>query len=194
MTQELPDDMFIENSDLPAQLAAGNAIPQPGIYVEGDGEPVAKPRNTGLTLFVVLLVSLVVAGGGLALVALFPFGGPLFAHEPAAPSAGEVAPVGTQASAADMYDKYIAKTEDDSIYLIIPRTDEGWDYFRAFMYKITDYKIAESIGGPLEAEQIEEMLALEQRFLALEDLELTVDITRTDGTRFVHDGKPPAAD
>ena len=97
------------------------------------------------------------------------------------------------ASAADMYDKYIAMIDDESIFLIVPRTDEGWAYLSAFVYKLADYKAAETIGGPLDQETADEMLALEAHFLALQDLEMTVDITRTDGTEFHHDGKPPTA-
>jgi hypothetical protein len=195
MTSQLPDDMFIENSPLPAQLAAGNASPQPGIVVDEES-PRRAPSGAGANAVVVaaLIGTALVALGGVAVFWLASGSDEAPVEEEPVASASneseEIYPIPNVASTT--YDRYIAMADDESIFQIIPRTDEGWDYFRAFMYKITDFKIAESIGGPLTVAQVEEMKALEARFWSLQDLDLTVDVTLSDGTHFEHDGHAPA--
>lgn len=213
MTTNLPDDMFIENANVPGMISDSDTRLQPGLGGPGSGQlgsmqpgsmppgsmqPAAQlPRGATAgrtTLMLVAALSAVLAIGGAA----FAFGimrdsaaaGPQTVDERRA--VAESGEFRGGASPAELYDSYLAMSNDESIFEIIPRTDEGWDYFRAFMYKLTDYKTAEMIGGRLDSATLEEMYALERRFLALEDLELTVDITRTDGTRFYHDGKPPS--
>jgi hypothetical protein len=194
MTSQLPDDMFIENSKVPEQLAAGSAMPQPGIVVDGESPRSGSPgAGARIAVLVVGVVAALVAVAGLAIFLLVSADGRDVAGEdPVASAPADVPELAPPGTAAAVYDKYIAMANDDSIFLIIPRTEEGWDYFRAFMYKITDYKVAESIGGPLTDRQFQEMQQLESRFLALDDLDLTVDITLSDGTHFVHDGQPPS--
>lgn len=101
-------------------------------------------------------------------------------------------PFASSMDPAEMYDAYMEMKRRGKIYEIIPDTDEGRAYFTAFMYSIVDLKAA-AIWGPLDAESLADLATREQHFLALEDLDLTVDITFEDGTSFTHDGKPPAA-
>lgn len=193
MTSQLPDDMFIENSRIAEQLAAGNASPQPGITVDADPPPRTRNPKGGAAVASAVIGAALVAIAGLAgFWFISSSDGAGVAEEPVASapaSADEPYPISD--IAATTYDNYLAMADDESIFSIIPRTDEGWDYFRAFMFKIADYKVAESIGGRLTYAQVAEMRLLESRFLALEDLDMTVDITLSDGTHFVHDGHPP---
>jgi hypothetical protein len=204
-----PEDLYFKDADSTAQSGAGNYMAQPGMMspVEAGASEGAPPPPTpvvggtgsggggnrvALMVITALVAGLLIVGAGVTYFVFRASGGAPAAvsvtHSDGTVETG--VPVETR-SAEEVYDTYIAMSEDDSIFEIIPRTDEGWDYFRAFMYKITDYKAAE-LFGPLDQETLQEMAALERRFLALEDLELTIDITRTDGTTFVHDGKPPA--
>ncbi len=101
-------------------------------------------------------------------------------------------PFASRQDPAEMYDSYMEMKRRGKIYEIIPDTDEGRAYFTAFMYSIVDLKAA-AIWGPLDAESLAELATREKHFLALEDLDLTVDITFEDGTSFTHDGHPPVA-
>jgi len=201
MTSQFPDDTTIEYSSPPEQRAEGTLNPQPGMIMDGDldaGTERSGSSRTVVVLVAALAVALIAVAVGVALYVLVSRGAT------PAPDAAPIAEVTRAAgggpgveeqysgpTGAAMYDKYVAMIDDESIFLIIPQTDEGWAYFSAFLYKIADYKAAESFGE-LSLEQGQEMLALEARFLALEDLQMTVDITRSDGTHFLHDGKPPA--
>lgn len=186
MSSQFPEDLFIEKSKIQAQLSAGVASPEViahGTATSGDAAPVGR-KNVRL-LGLLAAATLVTMASALA---YFVF---LQPSEPAPPTQWTETSLGP-VNAADLYDYYVARIDDDSIFQIIPETEEGWAYFSAFMYKLADYKAAEAIRGKLTDEQKQEMLALNQRFVNLQDLELTVDITRTDGSKFYHDGKPPA--
>lgn len=100
-------------------------------------------------------------------------------------------PFASRMDTTEMYDAYTAMVTDQSIFDIVPATPEGADYVQAFFLAVVDYKAAESFS-PLSATQKADLAALELRFLALEDLDVTIDITFSDGTRFTHDGHPPA--
>jgi hypothetical protein len=114
------------------------------------------------------------------------------AEPSASPQAqGDGPPFASTLSVSEMYDAYSAMVKDKSIFTIVPQTLEGVDYLQAFLFTVIDYQSAERFS-PLSAEQEAELAALERRFLALEDLEVTIDITFSDGTNFTHDGLPPA--
>src|SRR5688572_25909352 len=116
---------------------------QPGMMSPVDAlapaGPTPPPRNwapvlggIGVAVFVLLAAA--------AVLGFFVMD--LMRSEQANPSVSEVAgaegpsvTVPGQSPEA-IYDKYLAMADDESIYEIIPETEEGWDYFRAFMYKI----------------------------------------------------------
>lgn len=103
-------------------------------------------------------------------------------------------PFADSLTAAQMYDAYISMNRSGTIYRIIPNTDDGRRYFRAFMYAVTDVKIAESFSGEMSSEQARDLAEREKHFLALEDLDIDIDITHTDGTREILNGLPPQRD
>ena len=195
MTSHFPDDPIHGNATFSEQAADVDARPQPGMIYDGDdraGGGGAQVNWVGVAIFTLAALVLVGLVGG-AIFFLITHKANLGQDVTPASSDATGEPGVATSSAADMYDKYIAMIDDESIFLIVPRTDEGWAYLSAFVYKLADYKAAETIGGPLDQETVDEMLALEARLLALQDLEMTVDITRADGTEFHHDGKPPTA-
>lgn len=88
-------------------------------------------------------------------------------------------------------DAYLEAQHDGTIYALVPggdKVDPG--YIGAFIYTLTDLKSASRFGGT--AAQLQELLdkaeACEARFLAGEDLDVTVRITRADGSVFASDG------
>lgn len=103
-------------------------------------------------------------------------------------------PFADSLTATQMYDAYISMNRNGRIYRIIPNTDDGRRYFRAFMYSVTDLKLVESFAGEMTAEQASELAERELHFLALEDLDYDLDITHTDGTREILNGLPPDGD
>lgn len=186
MSEQIPEHLRQENPSAVDSRVAGSAapkIPARIVVPQVPGMPGgSSSKNTlWLTLAAVAAVALVA----------YIFIGVIKPSEPVSPGEWSHATL-DDVNATTLYDYYVAKIDDDSIFEIIPRTDEGWAYFSAFMYRVTDYKAAESIGGPLTRDQRRDLVDLNTRFVNLEDLELTVDIKRSDGTQFIHDGKPPA--
>ena len=195
MTSDFPEDEFIESATMHQLQTEGNLNPQPGLidpHSDLAGDSGSGSSRTAVVVLSVIGVIILAVVGAAVYYLLALAGGRGTDDSPQAGPGPSGEPTVEQPSAEDLYNKYIAMADDDSIFLIIPRTDEGWAYFSAFVYKLADYKAAESIGGPLDQDSVEEMLALEARFVALQDLEMTVDITRSDGTQFYHDGQPPA--
>lgn len=244
MAKDLPDDMFIENVDVPGIISdtvrksdlPQSGFVQPGLMEGGhvrdrevppppvaisaanthqsDVPPPPVPAkygpgsggggNTQVTLLFTAVGTALALGG--AAFAFWLLGnssdpGPQTLEDRQAaveayPTPEPAASGDAQATVVDgpspevLYDSYLAMANDGSIYEIIPRTDEGWDYYRAFMYKVLDYKIAEQIGG-VDLAARAEMYEIERRFLNLEDLGYSVDI-KSGENHFVHDGKPPA--
>lgn len=93
-------------------------------------------------------------------------------------------------AASDMYETYAALADDEALWEYVPQTEEGVHYYQAFLFKLMDFKVGESFER-LSSEEYDELRDLEKRFLALEDLDITVEFTRSDGTVFRHDGTAP---
>ncbi|MEB4613946.1 hypothetical protein [Leucobacter sp. M11] len=103
------------------------------------------------------------------------------------------------------YQRYVDMIDDASIFEIVPHTDAGIEYTRSFLYAYADIKSALNImslsggatstsPGELDARlQIlgEKADEYERRFLAGEDLDVTISITRADGSVFESDGTAP---
>ncbi|MBL3687266.1 hypothetical protein D3248_09950 [Leucobacter zeae] len=95
----------------------------------------------------------------------------------------------------DTYDTYLAAVSDDSIYDAVPGgRDVDPDYIAAFIYTLTDYRSAVrfmSLDQDADrlADLAEQTDELERRFLAGEDLDVEIEITREDGTVFRSDGE-----
>lgn len=171
-------------------VAAPDAVPASGGEIIAEGQSPEAPRSPFLLRrgpLVGLMVSAMVIG--LASSTLVYLMKKQAAEEAAMPWTQDIAL--ERVSADLLYQHYVGRMNDGTLYEIIPDTDEGREYFLAFMYVVTDVKAAESIRGELTEEEKQYLLDLEQRFLKLEDLDVSLDITRSDGTRFVHDGTAP---
>lgn len=100
-------------------------------------------------------------------------------------------PFASDLTAAEVNDAYLAMWQDGSIYAYIPDTDEGRRYFKAFSWAVWDYESLDIVRQQQKPGDYKELIELEQRFLAGEDLDVDIDITLSDGTRFVDDGSAP---
>ena len=100
-------------------------------------------------------------------------------------------PFASTLSAEGVRDAYLTMWGDGSIAQYLPAGDEGAQYFKAFMWASADYVALDAVTGKDKPGDHEEVIELERRFLAGEDLGVEVDITLADGTRFVHDGSAP---
>lgn len=101
-----------------------------------------------------------------------------------------------------MHQKYSDALADGSITKYVPDTDEGIAYAQAFVYILTDYKVALMWMGATastEPSDLDNQIAgfrsevdgYEARFLAGEDLGATVRIVHEDGTVFESEGVGP---
>lgn len=93
-------------------------------------------------------------------------------------------------------EKYLAATQDGSILELVPGgASVDPDYVSAYLYVLTDLRSAVRFTPPsLEnAQQLSEYAAdvreHERRFLAGEDLDVDISVTREDGSVFESDGK-----
>lgn len=84
----------------------------------------------------------------------------------------------------------------------LPHNKSSIDYYSTWLYILSDKKAAFNFGDVRQttdlndaeayyAGKIDELNQLEQKFMKNQDLNVTVDITRSDGTRFTSDGKAP---
>lgn len=200
MTENLPKELFIENSKVAKQLSQGIATPSdasrvktsatPQVIAEGENRnPPPTVRGSLNYRQVSALAFSAAILGILGAVMYVVLSKPV---EPAPRTEWDPSNLSTVTATA-LYEHYVAVMDEGTLYEIIPNTDAGRDYFTAFFFKVNDYRMVEVGGGKLSEQQKRDMIALEERFLNLQDLELSVDVTRSDGTRFVHDGKPPAS-
>ena len=103
----------------------------------------------------------------------------------------------------DEYAKYKAAISSGEMYDYVPDTDKGREYYTAFLYILIDHKSALTfveLGiddmNPAELDstideyetKLDELL---DTFLANEDLDADIKITRSDGTVFESDGSAP---
>ena len=100
--------------------------------------------------------------------------------------------LGPAAEVQQLADKYLEASSDGTIYDLVPggkRVDPSC--IGAFLYVLTDLKSASRFGGSTaELQQLlDKAHAYEERFLAGEDLDTSVKITRGDGSVFESDGK-----
>lgn len=96
----------------------------------------------------------------------------------------------------DTQERYLAAQEDGSILQLVPGGAQvDPDYITAYLYVLTDLRSAVRFTSPSaeNAPQLAEYAANvrehERRFLAGEDLDVDVSITRKDGSVFESDGK-----
>ena len=101
------------------------------------------------------------------------------------------------------YNTYKAASGTSEMYNYVPDTDKGREYYTAFFYILIDYKSAlgfVELGidsmNPAElastVDEYETMLdELLDTFLANEDLDTDIKITRSDGSVFESDGSAP---
>jgi hypothetical protein len=106
---------------------------------------------------------------------------------------------------ADTYTKYAEETSPDNAYNKVPQTEAGLYYAHDFIVILTDYKGAFAFGGvgtestnvsELDAKAqsyIDEVTEYERKFLAGEDLGVTITITQADGTVYESEGANGAA-
>ncbi|GAA3659544.1 DUF2510 domain-containing protein [Microbacterium marinilacus] len=101
------------------------------------------------------------------------------------------------------YEKYLAAREDGSIRDLVPDTDDADDYINAFLLLLSDergaLRWAPSGTNPDELDAIiqatrDRVAEYERRFLAGEDLGVSVRVVRSDGSVFESDGAAPRAD
>lgn len=207
MTQP-PPDMEAYEEEVRRRVAASNYAPAANSTSPGDGPPTqaaiepqtvtiagtSNPvRNSRRTVILAIAMGVM-----LSLVTVAFMCVPIIVDQAKGLSQKEVEaviaegpPFADSLTATQMYDAYISMKRDGSIYRIIPDTDDGRRYFRAFMYAVTDVKIAESIAGGLSSDEKRDLAEREQLFLALEDLDIDIDITHTDGTQELLNGLPP---
>lgn len=101
----------------------------------------------------------------------------------------------------DVHEKYSTALSDGTIDMYVPNTDEGHAYAQAFVYILTDYKVAliwdntastypEELDAVIQSYR-DTVAHYEELFLAGEDLGVRVSITHSDGTVFESDGVAP---
>ncbi|WP_147441610.1 hypothetical protein [Mycetocola lacteus] len=102
-----------------------------------------------------------------------------------------------------MYDEYSNRLSDGSIFTIVPRTDAGLGYVRDFLTILADKKAAlrfmtDPVLSKASTNQYEldaeirikddELTEVERKFLAGEDLGVTIRVTNADGSVYESDG------
>lgn len=101
------------------------------------------------------------------------------------------------------YERYLAARDDGSIRDLVPDTDDADDYVNAFLLLLSDEQNA--LRWPPSGTNPDELDAMiqathdrvaeyERRFLAGEDLGVSVRVVRSDGSVFENDGAAPRAD
>ncbi|MGN8247080.1 hypothetical protein ACTHAM_000752 [Cellulomonas soli] len=101
-------------------------------------------------------------------------------------------------------DTYLAKMDDGTIFEIVPQTQEGVNYAHDFLVLLADENSAllfatQTSDDPAELDAViqetrDRFDELERMFLAGEDFDVDISITRSDGTTYTSDGNNHADD
>jgi len=206
------------NPFAPGQAAAQHPVAPAGVYQQPYQQPPQK-SGKGWLWAILGVVAVVVIGGIIGVIALIgvvassmsslvdDLDVPATTIETADEYAIEDRP-GWDALVA-RYDETKEKyrtLSDAEIYAIVPATTDGFDYYKDFLYILTDKAGAlifmpgfTSSTDPQELDDTitywdNELTELERQFLAGEDFGVTIAITQSDGTVYESDGTFPTVD